>query len=79
MFCVEMTDTFGGEPNYCWVRRAQLELPDDSSDARVIRAAKRALGISGRHVKTSYGDTLQLRVVGACIVIFIEWCEVGCD
>ena len=29
---VEYTDTFGGEANYCWVDRKQLELPDGLSD-----------------------------------------------
>lgn len=25
---VELTDTFGGEPNYCWVRRANVTMPE---------------------------------------------------
>ena len=24
---VEMTDTFGGQPNYCWLQRHTLEMP----------------------------------------------------
>jgi hypothetical protein len=25
---VEYTDTFGGEPNYCWVKRATITMPE---------------------------------------------------
>jgi hypothetical protein len=32
---VELTDTFGGEANYSWVRRDQLELPADATDRQV--------------------------------------------
>ena len=37
---VELTDTFGGEANYSWVRRDQLALPQDASRRSVIMAAK---------------------------------------
>ena len=27
-YAVELTDTFGGEANYCWVRRARVTMPE---------------------------------------------------
>lgn len=70
---IEYTDTFGGEANYAWVRRAEIDVADDASDQAIIRAAKSALGISGRHRKVSHNpDCLELRMVGECTVIFIS-------
>lgn len=62
MYDVEYTDTFGGEANYCWVRRATIASPAwDSLKAwdgngrieprayqrTVMRRAKAAMGLSG--------------------------------
>jgi hypothetical protein len=44
---VELTDTFGGEANYSWVRRDQLVLPQDASRRQIVTAAKAALGLTG--------------------------------
>ena len=70
---IEMTDTFGGEANYCWVRRATIEVPDGTDTSRIIvRRAKKALGITGRHkLITATGDLIRLDLTGACICIFI--------
>lgn len=67
----ELTDTFGGEANYAWCRRAHIEARADASDRGLIRAAKRAFGLVGRHTKEVYGDTIAVRPVGACLVLFI--------
>ncbi len=50
---VEYTDTFGGQANYCWVRRATVTVPElthygytgsaDGSYARADRIARREL------------------------------------
>lgn len=73
---VEYTDTFGGEANYCWVRRARIETPDNASDSLVMRRAKAAVGISGaRGRRTSYGDSLELRPYGCATVMFVTWCD----
>ena len=60
---VEYTDTFGGAPNYCWVRRATVTMPElthygyDGStnyvkankvaDRELMRKAKAAVGLTG--------------------------------
>lgn len=58
---VELTDTFGGEANYCWVKRASFKVNANASDAAVIRRAKAELGIGGRHIKESWGEGITLR------------------
>ena len=68
----EMTDTFSGEPNYAWVRRAVIELPDTASDRQVVIAAKAALSITGvRCTRSERSDGVQLDLVGACVRVFI--------
>jgi len=69
---VEMTDTFGGEANYCWVRRAEIDAPATSTSAMLVRRAKKALGISAtRHRTTDWGDLIRLDLSNACICVFI--------
>jgi hypothetical protein len=69
----ELTDTFGGEVNYSWVQRERIELPAGSSDLSIVRAAKRALGLSGvRCARSELGETIELRPYGLCQVAFIS-------
>lgn len=70
-FQVEFTDTFGGEANYSWVKRAQFEAPDNASNSLLIRRAKKALGLVGKHRASSYGDLIELRWARDCVVAFI--------
>lgn len=60
---VELTDTFGGEANYCWVNRATVSMPElthygydgGSNYAKankvfqreLMKAAKAAMGLTG--------------------------------
>ena len=70
----ELTDTFGGEANYSWVRRADLDLPDTATPRQQITAAKAALGLTGcRCVKSDLGDLIELRPSGSCTVAFITF------
>ena len=71
-FDLELTDTFAGETNYSWVRRATITAPDGLSDLALVRRANRALDISGvRRNTQTHGDLIQLDVVGACVRGFI--------
>ena len=63
LYNVEFTDTFGGEANYCWVKRAVIAMPElthygyDGSqghvkarrvfDRELMRRAKAAMGLTG--------------------------------
>ena len=70
----ELTDTFGGEANYCWVKRAAIDVPADASDSLVIRRVKAALGLSQtRHTKSGWGEGIELRFPGHCMVAFISY------
>lgn len=70
----EHTDTFGGEANYCWVKRGDMELPDNTSRRAVVRRVKSALGLSGVKCKTEdFGDSLRLRPTGICQIVFIDY------
>jgi len=69
---IEITDTFGSEANYSWVRRHSLEAPAEISDLALIRRAKKKAEWSGLRCRVSrYGDTIELRPVGVCCVLFI--------
>ena len=71
-FQAEVTDTFNGEANYSWIRRATFEAPADAPDRQLVKMAKEVLGMTGTRCRRStYGNTIQLDVVGACIRAFI--------
>ena len=62
-FAVEYTDTFGGEPNYCWVKRGTITVPEltyygydgmhgytkanKAQEREVARKAKAFAGLTG--------------------------------
>jgi hypothetical protein len=67
----EYTDTFGGEANYLWVRRAEVEIPDGASDLAIVRRCKAAPGLSGARGQTSpMGEGFGFRPYGRCTVAF---------
>lgn len=69
---VEYTDTFSGEANYSWVRRATIEAPDNASNHTLMRRARKALGLEGVRGRVStIGETLELRPYGCCTVLFV--------
>jgi hypothetical protein len=69
----ELTDTFGGEANYSWVKRVTFEAPADAKTPLLVRRAKRALGLIGRHKSEEYGDMVKLTFGRDCIVAFITF------
>lgn len=73
---VEVTDTFGGEANYCWVKRYKMEMPDEVSDRTIIRRVKAETGYKGVACrKEDMGDFIALYPRNDCIVIFITFDE----
>jgi hypothetical protein len=74
-FDVELTDTFSGEANYSWVRRTTIDVKTATRRA-VMRAAKRAAGLSGvRGTSYDSGDMLTFRPHGQCVVLFVTGAE----
>ena len=88
---VEYTDTFNGDANYSWVRRARIPSPSwdtfkdwDGNGRReprtfqrtVMRRAKAAVGISGLRGRTyALGDGYEFRPYGCCTVLFVTWTD----
>lgn len=69
---IEITDTFGGEANYSWVRRHTLDVQPKITHLALVRRAKRKAEWSGIRCKVShYGETIEIRPVGMCCVLFI--------
>ena len=70
---VEVTDTFGGEPNYSWVERFTVEVPlgcGDTATRRAIKKASSLAGCKGRwNADGFYYDTHTFHPHGACIVL----------
>ena len=73
-FQAEYTDTFGGEANYSWVRRVEFTRPDNVSNLGLVRHAKKLLGLNGvRCYRSDWGETIVLRPVGSCTIVFIDY------
>ena len=76
-YAIEVTDTFGGEANYCWVRRGMTRA---KSRRGIINAVKEVAGWHGwcRVNVTSYGDGYEIRPTqssGVPQVAFVNWVE----
>lgn len=73
---IEYTDTFGGEPNYCWVKRENVMIEPRYSIKTLKSYAKKAMGIGGVRGKwTDYGEMLEFRPNGMCTVLFVSFAE----
>ena len=60
-YAIEYTDTFGGQPNYSWVRREVIEGVFNTRRV-VVFAARSVLGLHGiRCDITDYGDVIEIR------------------
>lgn len=75
VYDLELTDTYAGEANYSWVKRAALVYATAPTDRALILAAKRALGLTGirctRDDWPDTGATIQLDPRGYCQRAFI--------
>jgi len=66
-YFIEMTDTFGGEANYCWVNRFIVSA---SSPRGAMRKVAKKTGFAVRSVGGDRWDA-----VGACVCYFVEWVD----
>lgn len=74
---IEVTDTFSGEPNFCWVRRGKTRAKTRRGK---IEAAKRVAGWHGwcRVKVDDCGGDLTIRPVdtsGICQIAFVTWTD----
>ena len=67
----EVTDTFGGEANYAWVNRGSIEFKEQPSRRQIVLALKKFAGLVGHRCFTvDYGDQIEIRPAGMCVVAF---------
>ena len=66
-YFIEMTDTFGGEANYCWVNRF---LVSASSPRGAMRRVCARTGDSVRSVGGDRWDSTR-----GCVCYFVEWVD----
>ena len=72
-FSATLTDTFAGEANYSWVRRAEFETPPGASTRKILAAAKRALSLHYNFRCTwDAGDELRFDSPVACVALYID-------
>jgi hypothetical protein len=72
----ELTDTFDGEANYSWVKREIVTLPDNATDKQIARKLRAFAGYAAKDGKThSYGDVIEFRPRGGCVVAFALYVE----
>ena len=65
----EYTDTVGGEPNYCWVRRATIDLPQEASLHMITKRIRKALGLTGLRGRWEHdGDSWTFHPYGMCTI-----------
>ena len=75
-FSIEVTDTFGGEANYCWVKRGTTKA---TSRRGILKAVKDVAGWTDWcRVKVVYndGESMEIRPVstsGVLQVAFVHW------
>jgi hypothetical protein len=74
LWFVEMTDTYGGEANYCWANRFKVRA---STPTGAIRKVAKETGYSGRvHKVMDCGDLIRHDVRRAAICYFTQpWSE----
>lgn len=72
----EITDTFGGESNYSWVRRGVIRCAPGESyrDLAAVRRVKKVIDWSKVLCKrVALGDTIALYPYGSAVVCFIAF------
>jgi hypothetical protein len=68
-FKIEVTDTYGGEANYSWVRRYEYEA---KSFRGAIQKLAREHG-AGWSIDYTTGDMARYNLKGACICAFVMY------
>jgi hypothetical protein len=79
-FIWEYTDTFGGEANYAWCRRGEVQIPaaiTGRSNAHAARIIKRAAGLNGARGRSYWhgSDSYEFRPYRCCTVLFANFTD----
>ena len=71
-FDIEITDTFGGEANYSWVRRYQVKATSFKAAARKLAPL---YGCAEWRCTGDFGDFAGYNLSGSCVCAFITLSE----
>lgn len=82
-YVFEYTDTYGGEANYCWVKRGSTIVSEKSDNEsmsnfnrRSARAIKKAAGLNGVRGKSYWqGDHYEFVPNNSCTILFADYSE----
>lgn len=75
---IEITDTYGGDANYSWVRRSKIEGMEGKSDLAIVKAVKKQIGWSGIRCRVErYGDLIRLSPFRDAVTCFITFHTYG--
>lgn len=67
---IEVTDTFGGEANYSWVRRYTY---DAKSALGAVQKLAREHGSGWRKAYIAGDDMVRYDLKGSCVCCFVDW------
>lgn len=74
MWDIEITDTFGGESNYSWVKNYSIPYESVKTRQALMRKAKSLAGWTGiRSEVTDFGDMIEVRPRNLCQIMFITY------
>jgi hypothetical protein len=73
MIKIEITDTYGGEANYSWVNR--LEIEDKRQSLRqILKQVRKHFGITCKFRKVyDLNDCIRYNFDKQCVCMFIMW------
>jgi hypothetical protein len=71
IYHIEITDTFGGEANYCWKNEYLVHA---SSFRGAISRLARDYG-AGWRLDYDCGDMARYNLRGACVCAFVSWTD----
>lgn len=75
---IEITDTYGGDANYSWVRRSKIEGMEGKSDLAIVKAVKKQIGWSNIRCRVErYGDLIRLSPFRDAVTCFITFHTYG--
>ena len=70
----ELTDLFGDQANYSWVKRGTIDVPENATQVCIMRKVKRELDITGIRCRVSrIGDMWEFRPSGSLCIGFITF------
>lgn len=74
-YYLELTDTFGGESNYSWVRRYRIVAFSEKQALTKFKREYFGIGHNRRHnLEWNSGDIKAFKFKGICIIAFLsEW------